>query len=168
MNRVAAGTITRRTASSVNGTTTPTTATTILACVWLCPRIDVLVNSWTRVSVSFAYRNVAAADRMSVVLHSIEFFIRKTRSAQMYKDVHLCAMSSVAVLRAHTNSVNCPYRVQETCGMDSGYPCSCAVMIRAVQIKGRNFRQNCEWRTVSGFFTQAERDMSCAKEEETS
>ena len=75
---------------------------------------------------------------------------------------------SVAVLRAHTNSVNCPYRVQETCGMDSGYPCSCAVMIRAVQIKGRNCRQNCEWRTVSGFFTQAERDMSCAKEEETS
>ena len=34
-------------------------------------------------------KNVAAADRMSVVLHSIEFFIRKTRSAQMYKDVHL-------------------------------------------------------------------------------
>ena len=44
-------------------------------------------------------KNVAAADRMSVVLHSIEFFIRKTRSAQMYKDVHLCAMSSVAVLK---------------------------------------------------------------------
>ena len=44
-------------------------------------------------------KNVAAADRMSVVLHSIEFFIRKTRSAQMYKDVHLCAMSSVVVLK---------------------------------------------------------------------
>ena len=37
--------------------------------------------------------------------------------------------------RAHTNGVNRPYRVQETCGPDSGYPCSCAVMIRAVQIK---------------------------------
>ena len=35
MNRVAVGTITRRTVSSVNGTTTiPTTATTILACGW--------------------------------------------------------------------------------------------------------------------------------------
>ena len=34
-------------------------------------------------------KNVATADRMSVVLHSIEFFIRKTRSSQMYKDVHL-------------------------------------------------------------------------------
>ena len=35
-NAAAAGTITRRTASSVNGTTTtPTTATTILAFVWL-------------------------------------------------------------------------------------------------------------------------------------
>ena len=32
---------------------------------------------------------IASADRMSVVLHSIEFFIRKTRSSQMYKDVHL-------------------------------------------------------------------------------
>ena len=109
MNKAVAGTIMRRTASSVNGTTTtPTTATTILACVWPCAP------------------------------------------------------------RAHTNGVNRPYRVQETCGTDSGYPCSCAVMIRAVQIKGRNCRQNCEWRTVSGFFTQAERDMSCAKEEETS
>ena len=160
--------MTRRTASSVFGpSASPTAASPVLGSAWLCPRIDVLVNSWTRVSVSFAYRNVAAADRMSVVLHSIEFFIRKTRSAQMYKDVHLCAMSSVAVLRAHTNSVNRPYCVQETCGTDSGYPCSCAAMIRAVQIKGRNCRQNCEWRTVSGFFTQAERDISCAKEEKT-
>ena len=76
MNRVAAGTITRRTASSVNGTTTtPIRATTILAFVWL------------------------------------------------------------VAPRAHTNSVNRPYRVQETCGTDSGYPCSYAVMIRAVQIK---------------------------------
>ena len=61
-NAAVAGTITRRTASSVNGTTTtPTTATTILAFVWLCPRIDVLVNSWTRVSVGSACRNVAIA-----------------------------------------------------------------------------------------------------------
>ena len=37
MNRVAVGTITRRTASSVNGTTTTlTTATTILASAWSC------------------------------------------------------------------------------------------------------------------------------------
>ena len=109
-NAVAAGRMMRITPLVPIGTTTTRTiATTILACVWLCPRIDILVNSWTRVSVSFAYRNVAAADRMSVVLHSIEFFIRKTRSAQMYKDVHLCAMSSVAVVRAHTNSVNRPW-----------------------------------------------------------
>lgn len=75
-NAAVAGTITRRTASSVNGTTTtPATATTILAFVWL------------------------------------------------------------VAPRAHTKGVNRPYRVQETCGPDSGYPCSCAVMIRAVQIK---------------------------------
>ena len=37
MNKAVAGTITRRTASSVNGTTTtPTTATTILASAWSC------------------------------------------------------------------------------------------------------------------------------------
>ena len=37
MNRVAVGTITRRTASSVNGTTTTlTTGTTILAFAWPC------------------------------------------------------------------------------------------------------------------------------------
>ena len=57
-----AGTTTLTTASSVFGTTTiPTTATTILACGWLCPRIDVLVNSWTRVLVGSACQNVAIA-----------------------------------------------------------------------------------------------------------
>ena len=91
MNRAAAGSLSRRTASSVYGATatSPAAATPMLAFVWLCPRIDVLVNSWTRVPVGSAYRNVATADRISVVLHSIEFFIRKTRSSQMYKDVHL-------------------------------------------------------------------------------
>ncbi|WP_206181729.1 hypothetical protein [Treponema medium] len=45
MNKAVVGTITRRTASSVNGTTTtPTTGTTLLAFVWLCQRIDVHVN----------------------------------------------------------------------------------------------------------------------------
>ena len=34
-------------------------------------------------------RNDVSADRMSVVVNRIEFFIRKTRSSQMYKDVHL-------------------------------------------------------------------------------
>ena len=48
MNKAVAG-ITMQTTPLVRiGTTTiPTTATTILACGWLCPRIDVLVNSWT-------------------------------------------------------------------------------------------------------------------------
>ena len=50
MNRVAAGRMTRITPLvRIGTTTTQTIATTILACGWLCPRIDVLVNSWTRV-----------------------------------------------------------------------------------------------------------------------
>ena len=49
MNREVIGTTMRTTPLVRIGTTTnPTTATTILAFVWLCPRIDVLVNSWTR------------------------------------------------------------------------------------------------------------------------
>ena len=57
-----AGTTTRITLLVRIGTTTiPTRATTILACGWLCPRIDVLVNSWTRVLVGSACQNVAIA-----------------------------------------------------------------------------------------------------------
>ena len=53
MNKAVAGTTMQTTPLVRIGTTTiPTTATTILGFVWLCPRIDVLVNSWTRV---FAY-----------------------------------------------------------------------------------------------------------------
>ena len=79
MNKAAAGTTTRITASSVFGTTTtPIRATTILAFVWLYPRIDILVNSWTRV---FAWQKHR---------YCVE------------------PPSSVAVLRAHTNGVNRP------------------------------------------------------------
>ena len=35
--------------------------TSVLAFAWLCPRIDVLVNSWTRVSAGSACQNVATA-----------------------------------------------------------------------------------------------------------
>ena len=61
-NAVAAGTTMRTTPLvPIGTTTTPTTGTTILTCVWLCPRIDVLVNSWTRVLVGSACQNVAIA-----------------------------------------------------------------------------------------------------------
>ena len=80
----------------IGKTTTLTAATTSWAFVWLvarencmsvyCPRIDKEVNSW---ATSLPRGKLAAADRMSAVLHSIEFLIRKTRSSQMYKDVHL-------------------------------------------------------------------------------
>ncbi|EPF28102.1 hypothetical protein DWB79_09080 [Treponema medium] len=87
MIRAAAGTTTRTTASSVFGTTTtPTTGTTILASVWQVQKLTFMSIFEREFLLG---KNVAAADRMSVVLHSIEFFIRKTRSAQMYKDVHL-------------------------------------------------------------------------------
>ena len=108
--------------------------------------------------------NAVAAGRMMRITLLVPIGATTTRTTA----TTILASAWPCAPRAHTNGVNRPYRVQETCGMDSGYPCSCAVMIRAVQIKGRNCRQNCEWRTVSGFFTQAERDMSCAKEEETS
>ena len=62
MNKVAAGRMTRRTASSVSGATTSLTyAAALLAFVWPCPRIAVLVNSWTRVLVGSACQNVAIA-----------------------------------------------------------------------------------------------------------
>ena len=62
MNKVVAGSSTRTTASSVFGSTTsPIRTAAVLAFVWLCPRIDVLVNSWTRVLVGSACQNVATA-----------------------------------------------------------------------------------------------------------
>ena len=85
MNREVAGRMTRITPLVPIGTTTTRTiATTILACVW-CPRIDVRVNSWMRVLAKPKHRY---SDRMSVVLRRIEFFGRKTRSSEMYMDVH--------------------------------------------------------------------------------
>ena len=44
-------------------------------------------------------QQLAVADRMSVVLNSIEFFIRKTRSSKMYKDVHFGVIASVPLLK---------------------------------------------------------------------
>jgi len=64
-------------------------------CVAL-PKAYIPVRFWQRVSAVAKHR---CTDRMSVVPCSIEFFIRKTRSKKMYKDVHFFAMVSVPLLK---------------------------------------------------------------------